>query len=137
MLPPSIQMEFYLQKHALENNIPYIYLRRCAELETTYLGPHQFSYNPFVKSKAGALGPMQVMPSTALRVWKGSNIKNTKQIKHRLQYDINFNIATSAKYLRLLYKKHKNWTVVFSIYNQGTRGQYNINYFARYITKRQ
>jgi hypothetical protein len=111
--PPCIQMYHYIEKYSRQYKIPRKYAYGIAYKETTYLGPDHLSYNPYQKSSAGALGPMQIMPTTAELV-NGKRPTSTK-----LKKDIEFNVKTSMKILRKLKDKHKNWKVVFGAYNTG------------------
>ena len=65
-------------------------------------------------SFAGAVGPMQVMPTTAAFI----NHKATVS-KKKLTDDIEYNVETSMKLLRYLYDKYGDWPTVFGAYNTG------------------
>lgn len=112
--PPSIKMFSSLVENAEKYNIPIKYALGIAYVETRYQGPTQWSYNPALTSSAGALGPMQVMPSTAKLIWGGTISKK------KLKEDIDFNVETSMRLLNKLYQKYKNWKIVFGCYNTGT-----------------
>lgn len=112
--PNSVAMLIAIDKHAEKYNIPKKYAFGIAYTETSYKGPMQWNYNPSLVSPAGALGPMQIMPSTADMIW-GEKISRKK-----LLTDINFNVETSMILLKKLYDKYKNWKIVFGCYNTGT-----------------
>lgn len=111
--PPCLQMFYYIEKYSEEYEIPKQYAYGIAWKETGYLGPFDWDYYPGQESFAGAVGPMQVMPSTASFVWR-------KKIQRSdLKNDIELNVKTSMKYLRYLHNNHKNWKIVFGFYNTG------------------
>jgi soluble lytic murein transglycosylase-like protein len=111
--PPCIQMYHYIEKYSRQYKIPRKYAYGIAFKETTYLGPDHVSYNPYQKSSAGALGPMQIMPTTA------ELVNGKRPTSSKLKKDIEFNVKTSMKILRKLKDKHKSWKVVFGAYNTG------------------
>jgi soluble lytic murein transglycosylase-like protein len=111
--PTAVKMfnsiEFYSEKY----DIPLKYALGVAYVETRYQGPFHWKYNPVQKSSAGALGPMQIMPSTANSVWK-------RQVpREELASNIDLNVETSMRVLRRLYDKYENWKLVFGCYNTG------------------
>lgn len=111
---------------------------KCAYLETRYEKDNA-EFNPYskiiLKSKSGN-GIFQVTPIAARAVW-GYKLKNVsnKQIAFLLKYNIRFNIQTAIGYMELLYKQNNNWMQVYSMYNQGNKGRYNINHYAKFIVK--
>ncbi len=74
------------------------------------------AFRPYVKSYAGALGLMQVMPRTGFMVARTINmrLKNHKDI-----LDINNNIKLGSKYLQLMLEQYKNVVVATAAYNAG------------------
>jgi soluble lytic murein transglycosylase-like protein len=54
------------------------------------------------------------MPATARMMWKDKVIN-----KNNLKTDIRFNIETSMKLLKHLYKNYGDWKLVFGAYNTG------------------
>lgn len=74
------------------------------------------AFRPNVKSYAGALGLMQVMPKTGFMVARtmNMNLKNHKDI-----LDINNNIKLGSKYLQLMLEQYKNLVVATAAYNAG------------------
>jgi soluble lytic murein transglycosylase-like protein len=111
--PPCLQMYKYIKAYADTFDIPINYAFGIAKSETSYNGPFHWRYNPAQTSCAGAVGPMQVMVSTARWINK-DNVS-----KERLKTDIKYNVYTSMKLLRILYNKRKNWKLVFGEYNTG------------------
>ena len=109
----SLEMYDNLEKYSEIYDIPKYIFYNIAFLETRYRGPFDWSYNQSKTSCVGALGPMQVMPSTANLVHK------TKVSKEKLKNDIRFNIETSAILLNKLYKQYKDWAIVCGCYNTG------------------
>jgi soluble lytic murein transglycosylase-like protein len=111
--PTAVKMFNSIEKYSKEYNIPIKYALGVAYAETRYQGPFHWNYHPDQKSIAGALGPMQIMPSTANSVWD-MNIS-----KSELNSNIDLNVETSMKVLRRLYDKYKDWKLVFGCYNTG------------------
>ena len=111
--PPCIQMYNCIEYYADSFNIPKRYAYGIAQVETGYNGPFHWRYNPAQTSYAGALGPMQILLSTA----RGLN--KDRVSREQLKTDIEYNVRTSMKMLRRLYKKYKNWGIVFGYYNTG------------------
>lgn len=111
--PACIEMFMSIEKNAKQYGIPMRYALGIAYAETRYNGPFHWEYNPEQQSGAGALGPMQIMPSTANLMWK------EKVSKDKLLTDIDFNVETSMKLLSVLHLKYKDWKVVFGAYNTG------------------
>ena len=64
--PTCIQMYYYIEKYSKQYNIPRKYAYGIAYRETGYRGPFHWRYNHKLTSSAGALGPIQIMPSTAI-----------------------------------------------------------------------
>ena len=111
--PPCLQMYYYIEKYADSFNIPKRFAYGIASHETGYKGPFHWDYNPAQTSCANAVGPMQVMVSTAR--W----INNDNVTKDKLRTDIRYNVYTSMKLLRKLYNKRGDWKLVFGEYNTG------------------
>lgn len=112
-LQPSEQMVQSIRKYSKKYRVPEDYLYAVAFHETGFRGPKHGKYNPAQKSKAGALGAMQIMPTTA------NYIHKKKVSKQRLLTDVDFNVMTSAKLIRQLKDKYKDWPTVFGCYNTG------------------
>lgn len=111
--PPCLQMFYFIEKYAEEYDVPKKYAYGIAWKETRYQGPFDWSYQHGQESFAGAVGPMQVMPSTARFIWK----KDIK--KNDLKNDIELNVKTSMKILRHLHNTYSNWKIAFGAYNTG------------------
>jgi soluble lytic murein transglycosylase-like protein len=111
--PTAVKMFNSIEIYSMKYNIPLKYALGIAYAETRYQGPFHWTYNPSQKSSAGALGPMQIMPSTANSVW------NKNISKGELVSNIDLNVETSMKVLRRLYDKYGNWKIVFGCYNTG------------------
>ena len=111
--PTPLKMFNSIEKYSTMYKIPLKYALGVAYVETRYLGPFHWKYNPQQTSCAGALGPMQIMPSTANSIWN-KNIPRSELIS-----DIDLNVETSMKLLRKLYDRYKNWKIVFGCYNTG------------------
>lgn len=111
--PTPIEMYENLERYSDEYNIPKHVFYNIAFLETRYKGPFDWGYKPDKTSPAGALGPMQIMPSTA------NSICKEKIPLSKIKNDIQFNIETSAKLLRKLHNKYGDWKLVCGCYNTG------------------
>lgn len=125
---PSIELYYAILKYSKEFDIPTDYAFGIAYVETGYQGPLHFNYDHRQISSVGALGPMQVMPSTAN--W----INKTKVDKEIVLNDIDFNVRTSMKLLRQLKDKYNSWLIVFGYYNTGYPV---INDYARKVYNKQ
>lgn len=115
--PPSIQMYYYIEKYAKEYDIPKNYAYGIAYKESRYGGPWHWNYNHKLTSKAGALGPMQIKPSTAAFI---NDEKVTKAMKLKLKTDIEYNVRTSMKLLRYLKDRSESWKIALGYYNTGS-----------------
>ena len=111
--PPCLQMHRYITQYADSFDIPLRYAFGIANAETSYKGPFDWKYNPAQTSCAGAVGPMQVMVSTARHINKDT------VSKEELCNNIEYNVCTSMKLLRILYNKRHDWKIVFGEYNTG------------------
>lgn len=112
--PACLQMYYSIEKYSKEYDIPKQYAYGIAYNETGYRSPFQWKYKANQISPTGALGPMQVLLSTAKWVWNDDTLSKDKVLN-----DIEFNIETSMKYLSMLYKQYKDWKLVFGYYNTG------------------
>lgn len=111
--PPCLRMYHFIELYADSFQIPRHYAYGIAYAETGYKGPLHWKYNHQQTSSAGAVGPMQIMPSTAK--W----INKEKVSVNRLRTDIEYNVMTSMKLLRYLYDKNQDWQLAFGEYNTG------------------
>jgi hypothetical protein len=114
--PTSMKMYELIEKYS---DIAY----NVAYMETRYLGPFHWKYNPYQESFAGAVGPMQIMPTTS------DYINKVNYSKKRLTTDIELNVETSMKLLNRLYSRYKDWSIVCGCYNTGRP---IVNDYARY-----
>lgn len=124
--PPCIRMYDAIIKYSNMYKIPKHYAFGIAQKETSYDGPFDWRYKHTQTSCVGAIGPMQIMPSTADLMWKSFKVSRIQ-----LMNDIDFNVHTSMKLLRVLHDKYKDWKVVFGCYNTGKPmiNQYAIDVF--------
>lgn len=113
-LPPSLRVYYYCNFYSDSLNIPIRYLYAIANAESNWKGPFDFKYKPDLRSRAGALGPMQIMPSTA------NTVAGKKVSADKLKKDIQLNIRLSAILIKQLFNKYNNWKVVFGAYNTGS-----------------
>lgn len=111
--PTSLRMYEFIEKYSTKYKIPKYIAYNVAFKETRYQGPFHWNYRPNQVSCVGALGPMQIMPSTAKMVQK------TQVPNEVLKNDINLNTEISMKLLHSLYKKYKDWAIVCGCYNTG------------------
>ena len=63
--PTSLKMYELIEKYSEEYKVPKHIAYNVAFLETRYQGPFHWNYIPSKTSPVGAVGPMQIMPSTA------------------------------------------------------------------------
>jgi soluble lytic murein transglycosylase-like protein len=56
---------------------------------------------------------MQILLSTAR--W----VNKDKVSREQLRTDVKYNVKTSMKYLKMLYKTYKDWAIVAGYYNTG------------------
>lgn len=87
-----------------ENNVP---------TDLKYIAVIESSLIPYVKSRQGASGMWQFMEGTADMY----DLKMTKYVDERL--DVAKSTAKAASYLKRLYKKYSDWTLVLAAYNCG------------------
>lgn len=125
--PPCLQMYYLIEKYAEKYRIPRNYAYGIAFCETRYREPFQWSYNHKQTSFAGAVGPMQIMYTTAQMMWP-----RKKFTKEYLKNNIEFNVETSMKLLRHLHNRYGDWQTVFGCYNTGRPmiNQYALNVYS-------
>ena len=112
--PPCIELNSAIDKYAEVYKIPKRFAYAIAYSETRYGGPFDWGYDHRQTSPLGALGPMQVMYSTAKLLFP-----NKQFTEKYLKDNIDFNVECSLKLLSVLFVKYNNWKVVFGAYNTG------------------
>ena len=124
--PPCLQMYYLIEKYSEKYNVPREYAYGIAYCETRYKEPFQWEYDHKQISCAGAVGPMQIMYTTAEMMWPGK-----KFTKAFLKDNIEFNVETSMKLLRHLHDRYGDWKLVFGCYNTGRPmiNQYALNVY--------
>ena len=113
VLPPSMIMYESIEKYSDMYRIPKYIAYNVAYMETKYRGPFHWKYNSKLESYSGAIGPMQIMPSTA------NSVKKQKVSRFDLMNNIELNVEISMKLLSILYKKYNDWAIVCGAYNTG------------------
>jgi soluble lytic murein transglycosylase-like protein len=113
--PPCIELHNCIEKYSEEYKIPKNIAYGVAFSETRYEGPTHWNYSHEKSSGAGALGPMQVMYSTAKGLFPDKIFSRAE-----LMSDIDFNVHCSMKLLKKLFDKYSSWKVALGAYNTGT-----------------
>lgn len=124
--PTSLEMYELIDKYSDKYEIPKHIAFNVAFLETRYCGPFDWKYKPSQTSSAGAVGPMQIMPTTA------NDVHHRKVSVKKLKTNIKFNIQTSMKLLHTLHNRYGNWSIVCGYYNTGHP---KVNNYARFCVK--
>jgi len=109
----SLEIYKSIKKYSRQYNVPDYIMFNMAFKETSYRGPFHWNYNSQRISSTGALGPMQIIKSTA--DW----VTGEKIEKQELLTNTDLNVQISAKYLNMLYKRYKDWNLVCGYYNTG------------------
>lgn len=118
-IPKSIIMYDCIEKYSNIYEIPKYIAYNVAYKETRYKGPFDWGYNPERISFVGALGPMQIMPSTGRSYYnKIMGFKGTLS-NDKLLTDIETNVMLSMKILRRTYDRVGNWSIACGEYNTG------------------
>ncbi len=94
-------------------NIPIYFAFNIATIETGYRGPNHEDYNPSQVSRAGALGPMQIMLKYS-HYYAGRTVT-----KKELRDSLEFNVMLSMNILSSHYEKYGDWAKVAGAYNTG------------------
>lgn len=109
----SLLMSESIEKYSDIYKVPKHIAYNVAFLETGYRGPFHWKYNHKQISSTGALGPMQIIPSTADYV-------NGKRVDRKeLLSNIDLNVELSMKYLSYLYDIYGDWGIACGFYNTG------------------
>ena len=118
----SLQMYESIEHWSDSFNIPKYVAYNVAWLETRYEGPFDFDYNPYLKSSAGAVGPMQIITKWAHK-FAGRRLSEKE-----LKTNIDLNVKISMKMLRTWYSIYNDWTLATGAYNSGSpiRNEYAI-----------
>jgi soluble lytic murein transglycosylase-like protein len=109
----SLQMYESIEHWSDSFNIPKHIAYNVAYLETRYQGPFHFNYNPYQKSYAGAVGPMQIITRWARPYVRG------RITEKELKTNIDLNVKISMQMLRKWYSIHGDWTLACGAYNSG------------------
>ena len=109
----SLQMYESIEHWSDSFNIPKHIAYNVAYLETRYQGPFHFNYNPYQKSYAGEVGPMQIITR-----WARPYVRRRISEKE-LKTNIDLNVMVSMKMLRNWYSIHHDWTLACGAYNSG------------------
>jgi soluble lytic murein transglycosylase-like protein len=110
---PSERMFESIIQYADTFDIPLWLAFNVAALESDYRGPLDSAYKHNVVSRAGAVGPMQIMPQYA--TWFAGFDVGRQELKDSIE----LNVWLSMKILRYLYDKYHDWTKVLGAYNTG------------------
>ena len=110
---PCERMYYLIETYSDSFCVPRYIAYNVAYKETRYRGPLDTLYNPKLKSKAGAIGAMQIMPQYA------SYFAGREVSKNELMHNLETNVWLSMKILAQHYEKYKNWTTVCGVYNTG------------------
>ena len=110
----SLQMYESIEHWSDSFNIPKHIAYNVAYLETRYQGPFHFDYNPYQKSSAGAVGPMQIITR-----WAKPYVRK-RLTEKELKTNIDLNVKISMQMLRKWYSIHHDWTLACGAYNSGS-----------------
>jgi len=102
-----------IMTYAKQYNVPLHVAFNVARIETGYKGPFHDEYNHKQTSRAGALGPMQIMPQYA-SAYAGFKVK-----KPVLKDSIELNVKISMSMLREWYNRYNDWGKAAGAYNTG------------------
>jgi len=110
----SLQMYESIEHWSDSFEIPKYVAYNVAYLETGYKGPFHFNYNPYQKSFAGAVGPMQIITKWAHK-YAGRRLTEKE-----LKTNIDLNVRISMQMLRKWHSIHGNWMDAAGAYNSGS-----------------
>jgi hypothetical protein len=111
---PCLQMYYYLDKYSIEFGVPMDIAMGVAYQETRYQGPFHWTYVHNVSSPSGAVGPMQVMPSSATKFNDGKRVS-----PRELRNNIELNVKISMRMLSYLKRRYGTWGLALGAYNTG------------------
>jgi soluble lytic murein transglycosylase-like protein len=106
-------------KYAPIYGVPFQIAFNVARIETGYLGPYHDSYDHKQTSRAGCVGPMQLMPKYA-KIYAQREL-NRKVTTKDLKEDIDLNVHLSMIILNELYARHGRWDYACGAYNTGKK----------------
>ena len=101
------------------NMIDGILIKHGLPKELKYLAVIESELKPGAVSWAGAVGPWQLMPSTA----RALGLRVSKKIDERVDY--NKSTHAAAKHLKDLYEEFGDWLLVIAAYNGGSGNVYS------------
>ena len=110
---PAQRMHEAIIMYADSFDVPIHIAFNVAAMETSYRGPEDSTYNHKRVSKAGAVGPMQIMPKYA-SWFAGFPVK-----REELKDSIELNVWLSMKILAYQYNRFKDWRKALGAYNTG------------------
>ena len=99
----------YVEQYATEYQIPREIVWAIIKVES--------DFDPRARSSVGAMGLMQMMPSTF--DWLTSDEHLGEHLPANSLYTPEVSIRYGAYYLHYLYEKFENWETVFAAYNGG------------------
>lgn len=112
----SIKMYEAIEKYSKIYKVPKYIAYNVAYKETRYRGPFHWNYKHYQESYAGAIGPMQIMLSTAKAPVYSKGEEITKE---KLMNDIDLNVKISMRILRRNFEKTGSWKLACGKYNTG------------------
>lgn len=96
------------------NMMDGVFIQNGLPTQLKYLAVIESKLRPMAVSWAGAVGPWQFMPGTAMRM----GLKVTRSVDERIDYIKSTQAA--AKYLKELYDQFGDWLLVIAAYNGGS-----------------
>ena len=103
----DIEYSEYVQKYSEEYGVDCDIIYAVIKCES--------NFNPNAKSSAGAMGLMQMMPST----FKDVQSRLGEELEDDALYDPETSIKYGTYYLKHLYDAFGDWDLVFAAYNAG------------------
>ncbi len=104
-----MKYEEYIEIYAKEYNIPEYIILSVINVES--------GFDPNAISSAGAIGLMQMLPSTF--IWLSSFEHLNENLSVNELYDPKVSIRYGTYYLKYLFEKFYDWNTVFAAYNGG------------------